>query len=216
MTAQTMTARRLGRPRDATRDAEILQAAREELTEHGYERMTVAAVAARAGAGKATVYRRWASKAELVIDAAVCTANAALTIDNVPDTGSLRGDFAALRALKHHDEGLWQALAGLISELPHAPELAAVVHERMVRPRVTMIRGLLERAARRGELAPGIDIDLMASVPSAMIAYRLVVSGEPVDSAFLIALSEQILLPLALGDSCRMVGARRTGDPEPS
>ncbi|MBN9376091.1 MAG: helix-turn-helix transcriptional regulator, partial [Cellulomonas sp.] len=92
MTTPTMEPRRLGRPRDMTRDAEILQAARDELAERGYERMTVAAVAARAGAGKATVYRRWASKAELVLDAAMCTADTALTIDRVPDTGSLAGD----------------------------------------------------------------------------------------------------------------------------
>lgn len=199
MTTQTMAPRRLGRPRDVTRDAEILQAAREELAERGYERMTMAAVAARAGAGKATVYRRWASKAELVLDAALCTADAALTIDRVPDTGSLTGDLAALRALKHHDEGVWQALAGLVSELPHAPELATVVHERMVRPRVRLVRALLERAAARGELQAGLDLDLVASVPSAMIAYRLLVSGEPLDSEFLVKVSDEIFVPLATG-----------------
>ena len=190
MTTPTMEPRRLGRPRDVTRDAEILQAARGELTERGYERMTMAAVAARAGAGKATVYRRWASKAELVIDAVACTADAALTLEMVPDTGSLSGDLKALRALKHHDDGVWLAMAGLVSEIPHAPELATAVHERLVRPRVGLIRGLLERAARRGELAPGINLDLLASVPPAMIAYRLLVSGEPLDTAFLVRLSD--------------------------
>jgi AcrR family transcriptional regulator len=199
MTTQTMEPRRLGRPRDMTRDAEILQAARDELAERGYERMTMAGVAARAGAGKATVYRRWASKAELVLDAALCSADAALTIDRVPDTGSLAGDLAALRALKHHDEGVWQALAGLVSELPHAPELATVVHERMVGPRVRLVRALLERAAARGEVRPGLDLDLVACVPSAMIAYRLLVSGEPLDSDFLVKVSDEIFVPLATG-----------------
>ena len=195
----TMEPRRLGRPRDVTRDAEILQAARDELAEHGYERMTMAAVAARAGAGKATVYRRWASKAELVIDAVACTADAALTIDRVPDTGSLDGDLRAMRSLKHHDEGVWLAMAGLVSELPHAPELASVVHDRLVRPRVGLVRALLERAFLRGELMPGVNLDLLASVPSAMIAYRLLVSGEPLDTDFLVRLSDEIFLPLAIG-----------------
>ena len=199
MGTTTMEPRRLGRPRDLTRDAEILQAARDELAERGYERMTMAAVAARAGAGKATVYRRWASKAELVIDAVACTADAALTLEMVPDTGSLSGDLKALRALKHHDDGVWLAMAGLVSEIPHAPELATAVHERLVRPRVGLIRGLLERAARRGELAPGINLDLLASVPPAMIAYRLLVSGEPLDTAFLVRLSDEIFVPLATG-----------------
>lgn len=199
MTTQTMEPRRLGRPRDDSRDVEILQAAREELAERGYERMTMAAVAARAGAGKATVYRRWASKAEMVIDAVACTGDAALTIDMVPDTGSLSGDLQALRALKHHDEGVWLALAGLVSELPHAPELASVVHDRLVRPRVGLVRALLERAAARGELRPDVDLDLLASVPPAMIAYRLLVSGEPLDSDFLVKVSDDIFVPLATG-----------------
>jgi AcrR family transcriptional regulator len=178
---------------------EILQAARDELAERGYERTTMAAVAARAGAGKATVYRRWASKAEMVIDAISCTADAALTIDKVPDTGSLAGDLQALRALKHHDEGVWQALAALVSELPHEPELAAAVHDRLVRPRVGLVRALLDRAAARGELNPGLDLDLVACVPSAMIAYRLLVSGEPIDTDFLVRASDQIFVPLATG-----------------
>jgi AcrR family transcriptional regulator len=200
MTTHPDLPRRVGRPRDAGRDADILQAARDVLAERGYERTTIDAVAARAGAGKATVYRRWASKSELVIDAALCTADAGLTLADVPDTGSLRGDLTALRGLKHRDEGVWQALAGLVSELPHSPELARVVHERMVRPKVALVRGLLERAARRGELVPGVNLDLMAAVPSAMIAYRLVVSGEPLDGDFLRQLTDQILLPLVTAD----------------
>ena len=204
MTTTTMKPRRLGRPRDTSRDAEILQAARDEIAERGYERTTMAAVAARAGAGKATVYRRWATKAEMVIDAISCTAEAALTIDRIPDTGSLAGDLHALRELKHHDEGVWLALAGLVSELPHAPELASAVHERLVRPRVGLVRALLERASLRGELLPDVDLDLLASGPPAMIAYRLLVSGEPIDAEFLVRVSEEVFVPLATGRPVRV------------
>ncbi|WP_425955007.1 TetR/AcrR family transcriptional regulator [Xylanimonas sp. McL0601] len=193
------TVRRAGRPRDLSRDADILDAARAELAERGYERMTMAGVAARAGAGKATVYRRWPSKAELVIDTIVCTAQGALCLEDVPDTGSLRGDLAALRALKHRDEGVWGALAGIAAELQHSPELAAVAEERLVRPRVAVVRGLLERAAARGELAPGLNLDLIAMVPTAMLAYRLVMRGEGLDAAFLRSLTDDVLLPLATG-----------------
>jgi len=198
MTTPVSAPRRLGRPRDATRDADILRAARDELAERGYERMTMSGVAARAGAGKATVYRRWASKAELVIDAVACGSRG-IAPEDVPDTGSLRGDLRALHDLKHRDEGIWQALAGLVSELPHAPELAAVVDERLVRPRVALVRALLERADRRGELIPGVDVDLLAGLPPAMIAYRLLVSGEPLDDEFLRAVTDRVLLPLATG-----------------
>jgi AcrR family transcriptional regulator len=199
MAVDTPQVRRTGRPRDDSRDADILDAARAELSERGYERMTMAGVAARAGAGKATVYRRWSSKAELVIDTIVCTAQGALRLDDVPDTGSLRGDFAALRALKHRDEGVWGALAGIAAELQHSPELAAVAEDRLVRPRVAVVRGLLERAAARGELAPGLNLDLLATVPTAMLAYRLVMDRRSLDAAFLRSLTDDVLLPLATG-----------------
>ncbi|QAY64471.1 TetR/AcrR family transcriptional regulator [Xylanimonas allomyrinae] len=190
---------RVGRPRDQTRDGDILDAARAELAEHGYARMTMAGVAARAGAGKATVYRRWPSKAELVIDTIACTGHGAPRLDDVPDTGSLRGDLAALRGLKHKDEGVWEALAGIAAELQHSPQLAAVADERLVRPRVAVVRGLLARAAARGELAPGLDLDLIAQVPAAMVACRLVMGREPVDAAFLRSLADDVLVPLATG-----------------
>ncbi len=68
-----------------------------------------------------------------------------------------------------------------------------------MRPRVALVRGLLERAARRGELTPGINLDLLATVPPAMIAYRLLVSGEPLDTDFLVRVSDEIFMPLATG-----------------
>src|SRR5690242_17158347 len=81
-----------GRSRDASRDDVLRRAALDLVTEIGYDRMTMDAVAARAGAGKATVYRRWSSKAELVGDALAHEHGDG----EVPDTGSLRGDLAAL------------------------------------------------------------------------------------------------------------------------
>src|SRR3954467_7617569 len=87
---------RLGRKRDHTRDTEILQAAIDVLAETGYDRMTVDMVAARAKAGKATVYRRWASKAELVVDAVACMKKVDVESTALPDTGTLRGDLVAM------------------------------------------------------------------------------------------------------------------------
>src|SRR3954470_17199318 len=87
---------KLGRKRDHTRDPEILEAALDVLAETGYDGMTIDMVAARAKAGKATVYRRWSSKAELVIDAVACMKRGDLDEANLPDTGTLRGDLVAL------------------------------------------------------------------------------------------------------------------------
>ncbi|MCL1872397.1 MAG: TetR/AcrR family transcriptional regulator [Promicromonosporaceae bacterium] len=207
-TAHVGTVRRAGRPRDESRDADILEAARLELAERGYARMTMAGVAARAGAGKATVYRRWPSKADLVIDSIMCASEAALGIGDVPDTGSLRGDFARVKALASRDDAVWGALTGLISEIGHSPELREAVHERLICPRQALVRALLARAEARGETVPGADLDLIAGVPTAMIIYRLKLTGEPLDPAFLTALTEDVVIPLATGYADR--------DPDPA
>src|SRR6186713_2049587 len=87
---------RPGRKRDHSRDPEILDAALAVLAETGYDGMTIDMVAARAKAGKATIYRRWPSKAELVIDAVACMKGNHFDPANLPDTGTLRGDLIAL------------------------------------------------------------------------------------------------------------------------
>ena len=94
--ARGRQARALGRKRDHTRDPEILDAALDVLAETGYDGMTIDMVAARAKAGKATLYRRWPSKAELVIDAVACMKAGDLDLDDLPDTGTLRGDLVAM------------------------------------------------------------------------------------------------------------------------
>src|SRR3989337_1831183 len=81
---------RLGRKRDHTRDPEILEVALDVLAETGYDGMTIDTVATRAKAGKATLYRRWPSKADLVLDAVVCMKSKDIDLDALPDTGTLR------------------------------------------------------------------------------------------------------------------------------
>src|SRR5580692_10112751 len=81
-----------GRPLDASRDIALREAALELLTEIGYDRLTIEAVASRARASKTTIYRRWTGKAELVVDAL----NGLRSTAPVPDTGSLRGDLEAI------------------------------------------------------------------------------------------------------------------------
>src|ERR1700709_1972136 len=118
---------KLGRKRDHTRDPEILDAAIEVLAECGYERMTIDMVAARAKAGKATLYRRWPSKAELVIDAVACMKRPDFPPEHMPDTGTLRGDLLAMirpHSLEESERKL-QVMGGLVSMLSRDPQLAA-------------------------------------------------------------------------------------------
>jgi AcrR family transcriptional regulator len=193
----------LGRRRDASRDPEILRATLEVLAETGYERMTMDAVAARARTGKATMYRRWTSKAQLVVDAIASAGHLGVTAQRpgLADTGSLRGDLLALAetgSQKENSQKL-RIMAGLISALPHHPDLAAIVQDQLVAPLSALMRELLDRAVARGEIAPGRDLDSLALVGPAMTVYRLMIMNKPLDHAFHTALVDEILLPLATG-----------------
>ncbi|MGH2867319.1 MAG: helix-turn-helix domain-containing protein, partial [Solirubrobacteraceae bacterium] len=87
---------RAGRKRDPGRDGVILDAALAVLAEHGYDGMTIDMVAARADSARATVYRRWATKDDLVLAAVARMSHDDVNLEELPDTGSLRGDIVAM------------------------------------------------------------------------------------------------------------------------
>ena len=178
-----------------------MRAALDVLTETGYEGMTMDAVAARAKTGKATIYRRWASKAQLVVDAIASAGQKGIIMANLPDTGSLRGDLLALAATGSTKENRkkLQLMAGLISALPHHPDLASIVQDQLVAPRTAQMRDLFERAASRGEITPGHNLDALALVAPAMTVYWLMIENKPLDRAFYAVLVDEILIPMATG-----------------
>jgi AcrR family transcriptional regulator len=188
---------KLGRKRDHTRDPEILKCALDVLAEEGYDGMTVEMVAARAKAGKATLYRRWASKSELVIDAVACMKKADSARENLPDTGTLRGDLVAM--IKPHSiedsEKKLKVMTGLASLLARDPGLADAVNAAIVEPRSKINRLFFERAIERGEIPAGCDIDTLAMLSPSMAAYRTLILKKPVDRPFLIALIDGVILP---------------------
>ena len=191
---------RLGRKRDHTRDPEILDAALAVLAESGYDAMTMDMVATRAKAGKATLYRRWPSKAELVIEAVACMKQAQSSLSEMPDTGTLRGDLVAL--IRPHSledsERKMQVMGGLVSMLSRDPGLAEAVNEAITEPRARLNRLLMERAIERGEIRADADLDTIAHIGPSMTAYRTLVQRKPVDRDFLIGIIDGVVLP-ALG-----------------
>ncbi|MFD0635070.1 TetR/AcrR family transcriptional regulator [Catenulispora yoronensis] len=184
---------RPGRKRDASRDAALCQAALEVLAEVGYDRMTVDAVAARAGAGKATLYRRWADKAELVVDA-IGRMKARPVL---PDTGTLRGDLIALACHVHDADDTFRTdvQAGLVSGLVRDAKLRAVFAEQFVAPRKAVFRTLFDRAVG-AEIAPVPNFVLLSDIVPSMIFHQLILTGRPPDAAFVITVIDQIVLPL--------------------
>jgi AcrR family transcriptional regulator len=188
---------RPGRRRNHARDPEILQAALDVLADTGYDGMTIDMVAARAKAGKATLYRRWPSKAELVLDAVACMKQNDIDYAHLPDTGTLRGDLIAM--IKPHSiedgERKLRIMAGLVSMLSRDPDLAEAVNAVIVEPRAAVSRILMRRAADRGEISPDCDIETLSLITPSMTAYRVLVLKKPVDRAFLVSLIDGVLLP---------------------
>lgn len=184
-----------GRPRDTTRDDALRAAALEVLAEVGYRALTMDAVAAKAKAGKATIYRRWDSKLHLVIDA--CHMLAARVIGE-PDSGSVREDLVQflLSFARLLTGPTGRAAHALVSELPHEPELARRFREAFLVPhRATMLR-LLERGIARGEVDPAAPHEMVVELSGATLTHRRMINGEPLDDAFVTRLVDDALLPL--------------------
>ncbi|GAB7045505.1 TetR/AcrR family transcriptional regulator [Catenuloplanes indicus] len=187
---------RPGRKRDHGRDGEILDAALHMLAEVGYAGMTMSAVAARARAGKSTFYRRWPTKAELVLDAIGHLGRERVDLDRLPDTGTLRGDLMGLfRATSTEDaEYQFAVMAGLASALSQDLGLAAAAHEAIVEPWAVANRVLMRRAMNRGEIDARADIETLAQVIPSMAAYRALLQRRPFDRQFLASVVDGVLL----------------------
>lgn len=180
--------RRPGRPRSPECDRAILEAALEEYAERGFDGMSVDAVATRAGVSKATIYRRYPSKVELVMAAAYVVAD---DIAPKPDTGSLRGDLLAmltnLSRLMNHSV-LGKTVRQVVADAARHPDLAAT-HEEFVQARRQRTIAVFERGMARGELRPDLDPELAADILAGPLFYRHMVSRMPIDEAY----AEQIV-----------------------
>ncbi|MGN9815224.1 TetR/AcrR family transcriptional regulator [Streptomyces sp. SD11] len=189
--------RRPGRKPDPRRDAEILDAALQVLAEVGYAGMTMNAVAARAKAGKGTFYRRWPSKAELVLDAVGHMKRRQASLDGLPDTGTLRGDILALFKPASVEEGEYQLtiMAGLASMLSQDRGLAEAANDAIVEPWAAANRVLLGRAVSRGEIDASADVETLSQIIPSIAAYRALIQRKPFDRDFLISIIDGVLLP---------------------
>jgi AcrR family transcriptional regulator len=191
MTPAEAVARALGRPRSVEADQAIRLAAVELFGEHGFEGLSVDEVAARAGVSKATIYRRYPSKVDLVVEAASCLADD--TAVHV-DTGTLQGD------LRGYARGMVRKLKGtvgrimpvMVFETRRYPELAEG-YRRFIDERRARMRETLQLAVDRGELPADADIDLMGAMIVGPIFHRLLVSQEPLTDAFADKLADAVM-----------------------
>lgn len=189
-----------GRRRDPALDTAILDAAIEVVAEVGYERMTMDMVALRAKSGKAAAYRRWKSKADLIIDAVAHLKRTQVDLDALPDTGTLRGDLLGLFKPSSVREGerKMRVMAGLASALSQHPELAEAGNAAIVEPWANANLRLMERAVARGEIHAEADIQTASQVMPSMAAYRALIQRKPFELQFLTSVIDGVLMP-ALG-----------------
>jgi AcrR family transcriptional regulator len=183
------------RPRvEGDREQEILDAALEVLGEVGYDRLTMDAVAQRAKASKATLYRRWTSKAALVVES---LARMKTTPEVLPDTGDLRSDlieaFCGLGGLTDHDTTA--TFAAVVTAVSTDPEFAAEFRKQVVGPKSQVSRTIFERARDRGQLRSDIDLDIIIPALSGIVLHRVFVLGEQPDAALIERVIDQIILP---------------------
>ncbi|MCX5237672.1 TetR/AcrR family transcriptional regulator [Streptomyces prunicolor] len=202
MQSSTPVPRAAGRPRSATADTAILAATREALVELGWSKLTLGDVATRAGVAKTTLYRRWAGKNELVVDAV------AELFDelHLPDRGTLAADiegvvlqFATILARPEAKSGLMAVVAESIRD----DALRDRIRESIVdRQKCLVVEGRA-RAQARGELPPETDpeeaartADLIFDVVAGAVVHRTLVSAEPADEEWVHSFTRVLLLGL--------------------
>jgi AcrR family transcriptional regulator len=170
------TTAKLGRRGAAVRAA-VLEAALAELVDHGIDGVTVAAVAARAGVHETSVYRRWRTREDLIVDALL---DRSATQIPVPDTGSLQADLVELarRVIGYLSSRIGRALVRM-STLIVEDESLAQARANFLASRLAAIRVVVDRAIERGELPAGTDAGLVLEMLVAPLHLRTIMTGEP-------------------------------------
>lgn len=183
------------RPRvEGERELEILGAAIEILAEVGYDLLTMDAVAARAKASKATLYRRWNGKPDLVIDALITRKGAPAP---VPDTGTLRGDLVESFCGNHGmtDPEQMAIMGSVITAISRDGEFAEVFRRDFIGPKAVASAVIFDRAKARGEIAADIDMEIVIPALPGIVLHRLFLLGEQPDEDLITRVIDHVILP---------------------
>jgi len=173
----------------------ICDAVFELLSEVGYDRMSMDAVANRARASKATIYRAWPNKPDLVMEALVHRFGDA---PEIPDTGSLRGDLVVLmtRACTVACSPEGSVVTGLMSAASRSPELSRTLHKLLYEMKHPVHVAILDAAMARGEVPAGASADLLHEVLHSMVLTKLIWDRTCIDNEFVVHVVDDVLLPV--------------------
>jgi AcrR family transcriptional regulator len=173
--------------------AAIRNAVMNELAEVGYGRLSIEAVARRAGVGKTAIYRRWSNKLEMVLEIVSAVAERSVPM---PDTGSFAGDlqllmFIVSRALQHRIAS--QIIPDLMAEAARNPKIAETLQRALRTHQLAVGEKIVGQAVERGELPPDTNADLAVDLMLGPLYWRLAVSRTPIDDDYLEHLSTAVL-----------------------
>ena len=189
------------RKRGAALEQAILEAAFAEISEMGYTAFTVEGVAARARTGKASIYRRWQTKQELVMDALLermpTPEDCGIVLDiddSVTTAEALYGVARAIASVITSPAG--DAMRAIKCEALADPQLARLIDDRFQAPRRAAMIGLLQRGVARGEVRPDAATVLVADVLPAVLSHRVIMQREPLTEKHLNDIMEQVFIPL--------------------
>ena len=195
MTTDVARPSRGGRPRDPSRDGVIRAAILQLLADVGYGALTMDAVASEAGVGKATIYRRWRTKQDLVVDT---ISDLAQVESASPDTGSLESD---LRAMMHTYVGVLTgptgaAIKSLLSTIPHHPALADAFRSGPVEVWRNGFEAVWTRAEERGEVPAGMEHQMVSETVGSVLVQRWLITGWRLDDEVADQVLDQVVMPV--------------------
>jgi AcrR family transcriptional regulator len=175
------------------RETELLAVTLQLLQEHGYDRLTVDAVAATARASKATVYRRWPSKAELVLAAFI---EGVRQIAVPPETGTLRGDLLHLgRAICQQAQQQAGTIRAVLVEASRHPALNDALQHQFLDERKALIQEILQQAADRGEIDESVISDELWDLLPGYLIFRSIMPSRPPTEHTVQALVDDVIIP---------------------
>lgn len=195
---------RRGRPRSDRAHRAILDATRELLVENGFSRLRLEHVAARAGVGKATIYRRWATREALVLELLMELAAPHIEIEDVDDTHAelLAATTHAMRALTETPFG--PVIRALLSHIACNPALGDPFRAAVVQGRRDAVAAVMARGIARGDLRPDADADVATELLVGPVYFRLMFGGELTPG-----FAERVVDAVSRGFSSGRVGGSR-------
>lgn len=187
-----------GRPMDLSRNEVIVQTTLELLAEVGFDALTIEAIAHQAKVGKATIYRRWASKEELVIHAVSSISPFESIIDEIDQAKNLREQLVDLLCFSFREEHevYQQAMTAIGSAMPHNKELEQGLHKDFYRKLRTALWTIIKPYLKENHTLHTEKLDLLADVGPALIVYRLFLVRKSFDRAYIENIADHLMMPM--------------------